>query len=91
MSGDRIPVDELREAILASDVGWGTAAARLGWTRKHSSPYKSIVGDGARLKRDVGVLPRYTRGHAKRAETIDYDKAVKIADAYGFEYTDVGL
>lgn len=95
MKRDRVPVVELRAAVLASDVGWTTAARRLGWIRSDTG-----VGDGARLKRMVGVLPSYsTRARAGggrhqyvyTTKTIDYVRAVQIADAYGLDYVDVGL
>lgn len=94
----RIPVEPVREAVLAymreTDVGWSTLALRLGWVRSGNK------GDGARLKRRLGLMPGIANYTAASGEcrtyrcyvtTISKDAARQVADAIHADPHQIGL
>lgn len=91
----RVDVVPLRDAVLASDRPLSRIAHDL-WGERAGNGRHTGVGDAARLKRLIGLLPMYTtrRGgqrYVRVAETIAYDKALAIALAIGRDPYEVGL
>lgn len=79
----KVDVALLQEAFKKSDITPAELARRLNWMERRP--------DSARAMRRLGIYPYYVRGRKSYNKTVDYDQALKIAEAIGVDPTDVGL
>lgn len=82
----RVNNAELREAFLNSPFNAGQVAKSCGWLKD------GVTGDSSRVLRPLG-LKAYKNGQGMTTtnRNIDYDNALKIAEALGLDPVDVGL
>ena len=78
----RVPVEPLAEAMRKSDKSLSQVARDAGYVR--------TLGDITRLRRALGIKA-HSSGRPYTNTTIDYDKALLIAEAIGVDPVDVGL
>jgi hypothetical protein len=81
---------ELRDAVLASDKPLLQIAEECGWTTFRKKRGKK-VGDSARLKRAIGILPSYTRGRKYYQYQVTVDVAERLAEALEIDSWKIGL
>lgn len=89
----------LREAFESSGLTAGDVARRMGWTRRQGKTRKDgrragpwMCADISRVKRALGLNPEGgSRNGGKMRREIDYDTALRLAEAIGVDPTDVGL
>jgi hypothetical protein len=77
---DNTPLREKFYELLAEGESISEIAARGGWIRKDDS-YRIPRGDGAPLKRALGILPHRTRHNAHRKQYVTYAKCIRPATA----------
>lgn len=91
---DRVTVAPLAEAFQRSGLTLGYVCRHLGWTRPYPDYPNGGKPDTTRLARALGLAPMWnprTRRFDILAQGVNYDLAVRIADAIGVDPVDVGL
>lgn len=92
-----VAVEPLRERFLALQAsGQITAkglARELGWYRRasRSSPRQSIVPDGQRARRALGVSAQFIRGSHFYRRHINRELAMRLCTILGLDPWEVGL
>jgi hypothetical protein len=92
-----VAVGPLREAFVASGLTYGAVCRRIGWMYE-PGPYArsrsqyAPAPDTSRLKRALGILPSVgSKRDPRLSVRIDYDIALRIAEAIGADPVDIGL
>jgi hypothetical protein len=85
----RVPVDPFQEAFRRSGLSANELAERLGFRRYTPGTGK---GDGIRVLRILGLRAHHHhRGQVTCNRTVPYETAVRLADAMGVDYHEVGV
>lgn len=88
---DRVPAEDMQRALRDSGLSVQMAARRFGYTCPPQGSRRAPRGDGARLKRKLGLLPYRTRGFSSYVSQVPYEDAVKMVRAWNLDPVDYGL